>query len=215
MFGIHDLSLFILSGLLLNVLPGPDSLFIVSRSLAHGWRAGCVAALGIGSGVIVHVLAAAFGLSALLATSATAFTVIKMAGAAYLLYLGVMALRSRAASADSQPLVANQAGVPAVSLSRLFVQGWLTNVLNPKVALFFLAFVPQFIDPASAHKALAFVLLGMIFNLNGTLWCLLLALGSGLLGRKVRLAQSWVQRLNRLVGVLFVGLGVRLALSAR
>lgn len=213
MFGIHDLSLFVFSGLLLNILPGPDSLFIVTRSLAHGWRAGCVAALGIGSGVMVHLLAAAFGLSALLAASAEAFTLIKLLGAGYLVYLGIMALRTRLT--EPAQGVVPPAAVAPVAMARLFWQGWLTNVLNPKVALFFLAFVPQFIEPSSPHKALAFVLLGMFFNLNGTLWCLLLAVASGALGRKVRLGCRWIQRLNQAVGVLFLGLGVRLALAAR
>src|SRR5512143_3874350 len=133
MDGIHDLGLFVLSGLLLNVTPGADTLYIVARGTTQGTRAGAVAALGIGAGCIVHTLAAAVGLSAILATSATAFTIVKWIGAAYLVYLGAALLASR-------PAAAAPAALPRASLPRVFAQGFLTNVLNPKVALFFLAF---------------------------------------------------------------------------
>ena len=206
----HTLLLFCLASLSLNLIPGPDVIYIVSTTLQGQWRAGCRAALGLGTGYLVHTMAAVCGLSALVLGSATLFAGVRYLGACWLVWLGITSLRQawRGGAAAS---LTNQ----VAASEHVYRQGVLVSVLNPKVALFFLAFVPQFIDPASAHKALAFVLLGMIFNLNGTLWCLLLALGSGLLGRKVRLAQSWVRRLNRLVGVLFVGLGVRLALSAR
>jgi threonine/homoserine/homoserine lactone efflux protein len=209
MFGIHDLPLFIVSGLLLNLLPGPDSLLIVSRSAAQGWRAGSVASFGVGAGIFVHVLAAAVGLSAVLATSATAFALVKYAGAAYLLYIGISLLLSKA------PAEQRAASLPAQSYRRIFLQGFLTNALNPKVAIFFLAFVPQFIAPESPDKALAFVLLGCIFNLNGMLWCHALAFGAAYAGQRVRLGSTQVLWLNRLVGVFFVGLGLRLALSQR
>src|SRR3954470_23311428 len=135
MAGIQHLWLFVVSGLLLNITPGPDSLFIMARSATQGWRAGFVACWGVGSGVFVHVFAAALGLSALLATSAAAFTVVKIVGAASLVWMGVAMLRARAASAapDAPP------PRPA-SLREIYLQGFLTNALNPKVALFFLAF---------------------------------------------------------------------------
>lgn len=164
MLGIHDLALFIVSGLLLNMMPGPDSLLIMLRSGSQGWRAGSVAALGIGTGTMVHVLAAALGLSALLSTSAELFTVIKLMGALYLVYLGLSMFWQGA----KMPSATNAAvPLPVLSYGRIFRQGLLTNVLNPKVALFFLAFVPQFIAPDAPQKALAFILLGCIFNLNG------------------------------------------------
>src|SRR5204863_5784822 len=140
MTGIHDLWLFILSGLLLNMTPGVDTLYIVGRGTAQGFRAGAVAALGIAGGCVVHTLAAAVGLSAVLATSATAFMVVKWIGAAYLVYLGVTLLLTRSRARVGGP----SAPAPA-SPQRIFAQGFLTNVLNPKVALFFLAFLPQFI----------------------------------------------------------------------
>ena len=206
MLGIHDLWLFVASGLLLNLTPGADTLFIATRSAALGWRFGVAAALGICTGCLVHVLAAALGLSAILATSPLAFTVVKWVGAAYLVYMGLNLLLQRQQAGQAPR------ALPPAAWSSVFVQGFLTNVLNPKVALFFLAFVPQFIAPAAPQKALAFLVLGGIFTFNSLLWCLLLAwlaARMGKLGVNRRL-QQWLQRG---VGGLFVGLGVRLALS--
>jgi len=208
MTGIHDLWLFVLSGLLLNMTPGVDTLYIVARGTAQGWRAGAVAALGIGAGCIVHTVAAALGLSAILATSAMAFGLVKWVGAAYLVYLGVTLLLTRS------PKVAAPLPPPA-SLPKVFAQGFLTNVLNPKVALFFLAFLPQFIDVDAPHKALAFILLGAIFDANGTLWNLLVAWTASGLGRKLAVGGGAVTWLNRALGTLFVALGARLALAER
>jgi len=206
MLGTHDLPLFIVSGLLLNLTPGADSLYVVTRSIAQGARAGVVAALGIAAGCCVHVLAAALGLSAILAASATAFTVVKLLGATYLVYLGVSLLRRRPSPTQSPGAVTAAPG------RTIFAQGFLTNLLNPKVALFFLAFVPQFIDQGAANTALSFVLLGVIFNFGATLWCFFLAWSAARLGAfgAGRRVSSW---LSRGVGALFVVLGVRLALS--
>ena len=210
MAGTQHLWLFIVSGLLLNITPGPDSLFIMARSASQGWRAGVVACWGVGSGVCVHVLAAALGLSALLATSATAFAVVKMIGAAYLVWMGIGMLRSRAAAADVA------AAAPRVlSYASIWRQGFLTNALNPKVALFFLAFVPQFIAPDAPSKPLAFVVLGLIFDVNGMLWCHALALFTAFASRRLRVGASVARWLDRAIGGLFVALGVRLALASR
>ncbi|MGE6107596.1 LysE family translocator [Aeromonas sobria] len=210
MLGIHDLALFVVSGLLLNMMPGPDSLLIMLRSGSQGWRAGSVAALGIGTGTMVHVLAAALGLSALLSASAELFVVIKLMGALYLVYLGISLLRQGATSpAMSEPAVS----LPVLSYGRIFRQGLLTNVLNPKVALFFLAFVPQFIAPDAPQKALAFIVLGCIFNFNGMIWCHLLAFSTAYASRKARLPARFGRWLNRLMGGLFVGLGIKLAVE--
>jgi threonine/homoserine/homoserine lactone efflux protein len=212
MLGIHDLGLFILSGLLLNITPGPDSLLIMARSAGQGFRAGSAAALGIGAGTCVHVLAGALGLSALLAASATAFSVVKLVGAAYLIYLGASALLARRRPAAPPDAVLP----PAQPWRRIFAQGFLTNVLNPKVALFFLAFVPQFIDSDAASKPLAFLVLGAVFNLNGMLWCHGLAWFSAAAGARAR-RQPWVATvtvwLNRGIGALFLAFGIRLALA--
>ncbi|HEH9438346.1 TPA: LysE family translocator [Aeromonas sobria] len=207
MFGIHDLALFVVSGLLLNIMPGPDSLLIMLRSGSQGWRAGSAAALGIGTGTMIHVLAAALGLSALLSASAELFTVIKLAGALYLVYLGISLFRQPAANSAAGAAVT----LPALSYGRIYRQGVLTNVLNPKVALFFLAFVPQFIAPDAPDKAFAFILLGCIFNLNGMIWCHLLVFSTAYARNKVKLPARIGRWLNRGIGTLFVGLGIKLA----
>ncbi|TAN54531.1 MAG: LysE family translocator [Betaproteobacteria bacterium] len=208
MFGTHDLLLFIASGLLLNATPGPDTLYIVGRSSTQGWRAGATAALGIGTGTLVHILAAALGLSAILAASATAFTVVKIAGAAYLVYVGISLLRSPTRRQEATAVT-----TPAASLRTVFVQGFLTNVLNPKVALFFLAFLPQFVAPNAESKPLAFLFLGAIFDLNGTLWNLLVAWSSARVAGGLRRSAVAAKWFNRWVGSLFVYLGVRLAFT--
>jgi len=209
MFGIHDLALFVVSGLLLNIMPGPDSLLIMTRSATQGWRAGSAAALGIGTGTFVHIVAAALGLSAILATSAAAFTVVKLLGAAYILYLAVGMLLSKRRNADA----ATPPALAPLPLRRIYAQGILTNVLNPKVALFFLAFVPQFIDANAPHKALAFLILGAVFNINGMLWCHALALFTAQASARIKLNPAVTQWLNRATGGLFVWLGVKLALA--
>ncbi len=207
MFGIHDLGLFIVSGLLLNIMPGPDSLLIMTRSATQGARAGCTAALGIGAGTFVHVFAAALGLSAILSTSATAFTVVKYLGAAYILYMAVGLLRSKPRNLQAQLAVA------PLPNRKIIAQGFLTNVLNPKVAIFFLAFVPQFINADAPNKALAFIVLGCIFNINGMLWCNALALFTASASAHLKVSPLVSLWLNRATGGLFVWLGVKLALS--
>jgi threonine/homoserine/homoserine lactone efflux protein len=216
MFGIHDLALFIVSGLLLNIMPGPDSLLIMARSATQGWRAGCAAALGIGAGTMVHVTAAAVGLSALLSTSAMAFSVVKWVGAAYIVYVGIGMLRAKPKTEDGEPSAAAghaASALPAASNRRIFAQGFLTNVLNPKVALFFLAFVPQFISADSPNKALAFLILGCIFNFNGMLWCNGLAVFTAFASARLKVQPLVALWLNRVTGGLFLALGARLALS--
>jgi threonine/homoserine/homoserine lactone efflux protein len=209
LFGIHDLWLFVLAGLLLNITPGPDTLYIVGRSTTQGFRAGVLAALGIAGGCFVHISAAAIGLSALLAASAAAFTVLKFIGAAYLVYVGITLLRE---PGNAKP---NASGIPAAPLKRIFWQGFLTNALNPKVALFFLAFLPQFIDTSSPGKTAAFLLLGLIFNVNGTLWNIFVAWATVSFKRVFSSGSSAGLWINRSIGAIFVGLGIKLALSER
>jgi RhtB (resistance to homoserine/threonine) family protein len=209
MFGTHDLALFIVSGLLLNIAPGPDSLLIMTRSATQGWRAGSMAALGIGTGTLVHVFAAALGLSALLATSATAFTVVKLVGAAYLLYVGIGMLRGEKAGSQSASAAAPVSSLP---YRKIFAQGFLTNVLNPKVAVFFLAFVPQFIAPDAPNKALSFIVLGCIFNFNGMLWCNFLSIVTALAKQRLKIGTGIARWVNRVIGGVFVSFGIKLAL---
>ncbi|MHC2256068.1 threonine/homoserine/homoserine lactone efflux protein [Bradyrhizobium embrapense] len=207
MLGIHELWLFVLSGLLLNVTPGPDTAYIIGRTIQHGWRGGAAAAIGISCGCLVHVLGAAIGLSALLMASSTAFLAVKLIGAAYLVLTGLQMLLSRA-----KP-VADTAGQDGeTSISRVFWQGALTNVLNPKVALFFLAFLPQFVAADSAHKTLAFLVLGLIFITGGTLWCLGLAAFAARAAGRIRQSTGVIAWINRSLGALFIYLGVRVAM---
>ena len=208
--GVHDFALFVASGILLNLTPGADTLYIVTRATTLGRKAGAVAALGIAAGCCVHIVAAGLGLSALLATSAVAFTAVKLAGAAYLIYMGVMLWRTG-------PRSPNLAGArpPATALPRIFVQGALTNILNPKVALFFLAFLPQFVDPEATDRLAAFLLLGTAFNTTGLLWNLFVAWSSAGIGRRFNGFPARMHALHRIAGAVFVALGVKLALTAR
>ena len=204
--GIHDLGLFIVAGLLLNVTPGPDLLITTLRASTAGFRAGAITALGIGAGSLVHVALGALGLSALLAASAGTFAIVKWAGAFYLVYLGMGMLFN--AGAPEAPI---ETVPPMISTGRLFIQGVLTNLLNPKVVLFFLAFVPQFIDARSPSFSSAFAVLGALFVINGTLVTLGFAWLAARAGRQFSRGRqgAW---LNRLLGLTFIGLGMRLAL---
>jgi threonine/homoserine/homoserine lactone efflux protein len=206
MFGTQHLSLFVISGLLLNLTPGPDTLYIVGRSVAQGRKAGVLSVLGITSGCVVHTCAAAFGLSAILATSARAFLVVKLVGALYLGYLGVTMLLDRSAP---DRLVEP----PAERGWAIYRAGVLTNILNPKVALFFMAFLPQFVDPASISKIAAFLFLGAVFMFNGTIWCLILVWCASTMSRRFRQHPASGAWLKRAAGAMFIGLGIRLAVT--
>jgi len=208
MLGTQDLAIFIVSGLLLNIAPGPDSLFIMTRSAVQGWRAGSIAALGIGSGTFVHIFAAALGVSAVIATSSKAFLVLKYIGAIYLIYIGVRLVFSKQKS--SMENATSNLKSYEMSYRKIYIQGFLTNVLNPKVAVFFLAFVPQFISPDAVHKSTAFILLGLIFNFNGMLWCHFLAITTAFASRKIQISNVAAFWLNKLIGAIFVSLGIKL-----
>lgn len=205
MFDIINYPLFLITAVTLNLYPGPDTLYILGRSAAQGRAAGVISAVGIGVGAVIHTLLGAAGLTALVAASATAYQIVKWAGAAYLVYLGLTMIFSRA---DGPA----QAARPPQSLARVFRQGVLTNVLNPKVALFFLALIPQFIAPGAAHPGLAFLALGLTFVATGTTWCLCVAMLGGMINRRVNggTGAAWLKRLG---GGLLAGLGAKLALT--
>lgn len=209
---LPQLLLFIAAGWLLNLTPGPDVLYIVSHGLRSGARAGMVAALGIVAGCFVHVFAAAAGLSALLATSATAFTVVKWVGAAYLVWMGVKLVFSRGGRLGFDHDRASDGPTP-VDLWAVWRRGFLTNVLNPKVALFFLAFVPQFIPPDAAHPALSFLLLGVLFNLNSLPVNLGYAWLASWAARRLHTLQRAMGWMDRAAGAMFIAFGLRLALT--
>jgi threonine/homoserine/homoserine lactone efflux protein len=204
MFGTQNLSLFIVSAILLNLTPGQDTIYIAGRSVAQGRAAGLFSAAGIIAGCIIHTFAAAFGLSAILAASASAFTIVKWLGAIYLVYLGVrMLLQSREAT--------NATPFDRGNHWAIFRAGLLTNVLNPKVALFYLAFLPQFVDPEGFSKIGAFLFLGAIFITTGTCWCLVLVFAASAVSSQLRSSETAAIIINRAAGALFVGLGLKLA----
>jgi threonine/homoserine/homoserine lactone efflux protein len=212
MTGIHDLGFFVVAGLLLNVTPGPDMAYIAARGASGGFRAGVAATLGITAGCVFHTLAAAAGLSVILATSAAAFTFVKWCGAAYLLYAGIRLLVSSvrpAGEASAGALLA-----PAAA-TRIFREALVINVLNPKVALFFLAFLPQFIDATAPSKALAFIALGCLFNFNSLFTNLPVAWLSARAGTRIRTHARASRCLSGAVGGLFVLLAARLATLER
>ena len=207
MFGTQHYSLFLLSAILLNITPGQDTLYIVGRSLAQGRRAGLLSVFGISSGAVIHTLAAAFGLSAILAASASAFTAVKLVGAAYLVYLGVRMWLDCSVSPECP------AGFAQASSWGIYRAGLLTNLLNPKVALFNLAFLPQFVAPLAQSKFVAILFLGTSCLTTGTIWCVFLALAASGIGSRLRTRTSAITLLRRATSALFVGLGVRLAVT--
>jgi threonine/homoserine/homoserine lactone efflux protein len=207
MFGTTDLALFVVSGLLLNITPGPDTLYILGRTASQGWRGGAIAALGIATGLVIHAVAAAVGLSAVVAASATAFSILKWIGAAYLLYIGMTLLFARLVASQPTP------ELRVATARTVFLQGFLTNVLNPKVALFFLAFLPQFVDPSGSNKTLTFLILGFVFIFNGTLWNLFVAWSAIHVVKTFRSKRRILLWLNRTIGSLFVYIGIKLVTS--
>ncbi|NTZ07982.1 LysE family translocator [Burkholderia metallica] len=213
MFGITHFGFFVFAVFLLNITPGPDTAYIVGRSVAQGRGAGLMSAFGISAGCCVHALACAFGLTALLAASATAFTVIKLVGAAYLIYLGVRMIIAKQAAAPSGAEAMQAAA--AKPLRQLFMQGFWTNVLNPKVVLFFVSFFPQFVSADSPHKAWAFLTLGAVFVAMSTVWTSLVAWVAGSVTQRFAGKPGVKKWLDRTVGSAFVGLGLRLASSQR
>jgi threonine/homoserine/homoserine lactone efflux protein len=198
---------FLIAALALNLAPGPDMLYVIGRSVGQGRKAGIVSSLGVFVGCWVHILAAAFGIAALLRSSPVAFNVVRYAGAAYLIYLGIKML------AQKTDLTSQQ--LKTESLGAIFRQGAITNMLNPKVAIFFLAFLPQFIDASRGSVALQIVVLGLIFNVGGTLVNLAVAYAGGTLGELLRRNQSIARLQRRFTGLIFVGLGLRLAWQKR
>ncbi|MFM0323867.1 LysE family translocator [Caballeronia glebae] len=215
MLGITGFTFFLIAVFLLNVTPGPDTAYIVGRSVAQGRGAGIVSALGISAGCIVHTLACAFGLTAILAASATAFTVIKIAGAIYLIYLGVRLIFAKHDDADTAQQKPAQEKAAPKSLGQLFAQGFVTNVLNPKVVLFFVSFFPQFVAADSQHKTLAFLALGIVFIAMSTVWNSFVAWIAGSVTERFAGKSGVKKWLDRGVGGAFVGLGIKLATTHR
>lgn len=205
--GISNFSLFVVSVLLLNATPGPDTAYIVGRSIAQGRAAGIISALGISAGCCLHAVASALGLSAILAASANAFLLIKLAGGAYLIYLGTRMLLSKPATTTTETVRNIR------SFRTVFWQATVTNVLNPKVILFFLAFIPQFVRADAPQKTLVFLLLGLTFAVISLGWNSGTALLAGTLARRASHNPRIKLWLERIVGSTFIGLGAKLALT--
>lgn len=198
---------FLLAALMLNIAPGPDMLYVIGRSVGQGRKAGIVSSLGVFVGCWIHILAAAFGIAALLHSSPMAFNVVRYAGATYLIYLGIkmIAQKSNLASQQLKP----------ESLASIFRQGAVTNMLNPKVAIFFLAFLPQFINAQRGSVVLQIIFLGLIFNVGGTLVNLAVSYAGGTLGELLRRNQRFARMQQWFTGLVFIGLGLRLAWQRR
>ncbi|HZY39844.1 MAG TPA: LysE family translocator [Mucilaginibacter sp.] len=209
MFTFQNLYLFFIASLLLNLTPGNDMLYVASRSISQGVKGGIVSALGVFAGCFVHISAAVLGLSIIIAESAWLFGLIKFAGAGYLIYLGVKALVSKPNidTINEQPVKANY--------PKLFKQGAVTNVLNPKVAVFFLSFLPQFIDPASPHFKLQLFTLGFWFDVQGTLVLVVIACIFGKTKDFFKRNPRVWRMQEKITGLVLISLGIKIALSAK
>ncbi len=205
MNGIENYFGFLLAGIILNITPGADTIYIITRSVAQGRKAGIYSVLGIGTGALCHTLFAAFGLSVILMQSALLFQIVKYAGAAYLIFLGIKIIR------DKSNLFANpkfqQENVNPV---KIYKQGFLTNLLNPKVAIFYLSLMPQFIKPAYVNGPLPFLILGFTFITTGTIWCVFLAYSSSFMTKTLRENARLSKIMQKISGFIFVTLGLQL-----
>lgn len=195
------LTLFFVASAALLVMPGPAVIYIVTRSIDQGRKAGIVSAAGVGIGTFVYVFAAALGISAILVTSTAAFNVVRYLGALYLLYLGIRKLREKEMSFSTET-------IEKTSLFRIFYQGAIVNLLNPKVALFFFAFLPQFANPARGSVALQIVVLGAIFVLMGLFSDSVYALLAGTAGNWLKGHMGFLRAQKYFIGVLYIGLGL-------
>lgn len=210
MFGITNFEAFILAGIILNLTPGADTMYILGRSISQGKKAGTLSALGIATGALIHCVFAALGLSVILAKSALAFEIVKYVGAAYLIYLGIKMLITK--TDENFELKENN---KQINYRKVYFSGILTNVLNPKVALFFLAFLPQFINPKYSQSFLPFLILGLTFVTTGTIWCLTLAMFSSKLSNTIRKNYKVKKWLDKTTGGIFIALGIKLALTKK
>lgn len=203
MDGIVHFEVFLLTGILLNLIPGTDTIYIISRSISQGRSAGLLSVFGILTGSVIHTLLAAFGLSVILTKSILLFQAIKIIGVIYLVYLGIKMLFSTSSIASPTTLPSER------QVLKVYLQGILTSITNPKVALFFIAFLPQFVS-TSHHGPLPFLILGLTFTVTGGIWCILLALFSSYATYKLRSNTKIAMVLNKVTGIVFIGMGLNL-----
>lgn len=204
MFGIENYSIFIISSIILSVTPGSDTFYVLGNSISSGRKVGVMSALGTSTGCILHTVMAALGLSAILAKSAIAFNIVKYLGAVYLIFLGIRTLMSKTS------LLAKENKNEKKSIRQIFIQGAMIDVLNPKVALFFLAFLPQFINPNTSYGIIPFLLLGFTYIIVATIWCIMLAIFSSSISRKISEIKGMHGFVNKFTGIIFIGLGLNL-----
>jgi threonine/homoserine/homoserine lactone efflux protein len=203
MSGTQHLGYFVLAILILSAIPGPDMVYIIGRSVSQGRLAGATSVAGISTSLLFHSAAVAFGLSALLAASQTAFNLVKYAGAIYLIWLGIQALRA-------PPGVQSMMTFAPQNLRKLYIQGFLTGLLNPKTTLFFTALLPQFVKPEQQHSVLPFLFLGLLVTIVGSFCDLSIAITSAWLSRRLRGSSRFNRMGARIAGALYIGLGLNL-----
>lgn len=208
--GIIHIETFIFAVVIFALTPGIDTIYILNRAIIQGKKAGLYSSLGILSGVLVHITFAAFGLSLILSKSATAFSIVKYAGAAYLIYLGLVKIFSK----HSISAFSNDLGKKNTML-RIYFSGIITDVFNPKVALFFLAFFPQFIDVAHSNNPAPFLSLGAVYIAIDLVWCILLTMGASLFTAKIKNIKSIGTWMNKVSGSVFILLGIKIAISEK
>ncbi len=205
MNGIENYFGFLLAGNILNITPGADTIYIITRSVAQGRMAGIYSVLGIGTGALCHTLFAAFGLSVILMQSALLFQIVKYAGAAYLIYLGIKMFL------DKSNMFANKnVQEEKVNPIKIYKQGFLTNLLNPKVAIFYLSLMPQFIKPTYVNGPMPFLILGLTFITTGTIWCVFLAYSASFMTKALRENNRVSKVMQKISGFIFVVLGLQL-----
>jgi RhtB (resistance to homoserine/threonine) family protein len=210
MKGIVQFETFLLTGILLNLTPGNDTIFILSKSIGQGKKAGIVSSVGIATGNLIHTVLAAFGLSIVVAKSILLFNIIKFLGVAYLIFLGIKMLTNKSSVSTDSTSRSDD-----VNYWKIYRDGIVTNLLNPKVVLFFIAFLPQFIDPSHQNTVLLFMALGSTFVATGTLWCLVLVWFASAIFTKLKTNQNTSAIINKVCGLALVALGIKLAFTDR
>ena len=208
MTGIIHFATFLMTGILLNLTPGNDTIFILTKSIGQGKKAGIISAFGIATGCIVHTLMAALGLSLIISKSFILFSTIKYAGAAYLVYIGYKMLTDNSALIKGDVLIQQ-----AINYKKIYRDAIFTNVLNPKVALFFISFLPQFVDPTVHNTFLPFLILGITFITTGTIWCLVLATFAAAIFSWLKQSNKISNLINKICGLTLIGLGIKVAIT--
>lgn len=202
MYGIINFEVFLLTGILMNLIPGADTMYIVGRSMSQGRRAGIYSVFGIITGSLVHTLLVSFGLSLILTKSIVLFNTIKIIGVIYLVYLGIKMILDKSN-------IGFEACANKLNLRKIYLQGLLTSLTNPKVSIFFIAFLPQFIN-AKASGPIPFLILGLTFTATGLLWCLFIAYFSSYVTKKLRGNEKLGKIMNRITGMIFICMGLKL-----